>query len=172
MYHGGLYFVTICTEARFPLFGQIVDGQIRLSPAGQLAADLWNEVACVRPGVVADAFVVMPDHVHLLFGLVAVGLPDIGGAGTACRAPTTINGGGPPYRRTFGAPVSGTVSTIIGGYKSAVTRAIRLDRGIPDLAVWQRGYHDRVVQTDREADNVRRYIADNPSRWRPTHRHP
>ena len=40
-------------------------------------------------------------------------------------------------------------------YKSAVTKRA----GHP---VWQRGYHDRVVRTAREAANVRRYIADNP----------
>ena len=49
-----------------------------------------------------------------------------------------------------------TVPAIIGGYKSAVTKRV----GQP---VWQRGYHDRIVRTAREAANARRYIDANPS---------
>jgi len=33
----GWYFVTICTRDRTPLFGDIVTGQIQLSPIGKIA---------------------------------------------------------------------------------------------------------------------------------------
>ena len=49
-----------------------------------------------------------------------------------------------------------SVATIVGGYKSAVSRSL-------GAAVWQRGYHDRIVRDAREAANVRRYIAENPA---------
>ena len=65
--------------------------------------------------------------------------------------------------------ISGTVPAVVRGYTSAVTRAVRLHLGIHDLAVWQRGYHDRIVRTDREAENVRQYVASHPARW---HREP
>ncbi|MEM7787709.1 MAG: hypothetical protein AAF594_08285, partial [Bacteroidota bacterium] len=57
--------------------------------------------------------------------------------------------------------------TVVRSYKSAVTRAVNLTRGTPGVAVWQRGYHDRVVRTAAEAAAVRRYIAENPARWTP-----
>ena len=54
---------------------------------------------------------------------------------------------------------------MIRGFKGAVTRAVRTVQQVPALAVWQRGYCDRVVRGDREAEAVRRYVAENPARW-------
>jgi REP element-mobilizing transposase RayT len=50
------------------------------------------------------------------------------------------------------------LSTVIGSYKASVSRLI----GEP---LWQRGYHDRVIRSERELEELRRYIAENPVRW-------
>ncbi|MEM1117855.1 MAG: hypothetical protein AAGJ11_15190 [Bacteroidota bacterium] len=68
-YAGGLYFITICTRRRQPLFGEVLAGQMVLSALGAIARDEWRRTEAVRPTVRLDAFVVMPDHVHLLFGI-------------------------------------------------------------------------------------------------------
>ena len=60
----GLYAVTICTEHRAQLFGQIADGAMMLSPSGEMALHTWNEIPDAYPGVDIDAFVVMPNHIH------------------------------------------------------------------------------------------------------------
>src|SRR5262245_34190321 len=31
--------------------------------------------------------------------------------------------------------------------------------------LWQRGYHDRILRTERDLDSVRTYIANNPANW-------
>ena len=158
-YRGGLYFVTACTAGRRPLFGGVVSFEMALSAVGQIAHDEWVRTGEVRPDVVLDAFVVMPDHVHLLFGIAApraTTVPPTGGRGVLQYAPTG-------EARTFGSP-SRTVGAVIRGYKGAVTRAVRA-RGRGTDAVWQRGSYDRVVRTDREAEAVRRYVRENPARW-------
>lgn len=35
------YFVTICTANKAYYFGQIVDGKIQLSPAGEIVHSIW-----------------------------------------------------------------------------------------------------------------------------------
>ena len=70
-YRGGLYFVTVCAADRPRLFGRVADGLMCLSPAGRLAVALWRDGPLAQPGVVPDVFVVMPDHVHVLFGIAA-----------------------------------------------------------------------------------------------------
>ena len=62
----GAYFVTICTKDRFPLFGEIVDCEMRLSAFGKVAHEEWFKSARIRPylQLVADEYVVMPNHVH------------------------------------------------------------------------------------------------------------
>ncbi|PAP79754.1 hypothetical protein B1759_11840 [Rubrivirga sp. SAORIC476] len=160
-YRAGLYFVTVCTHGRQRLFGDVVDGEVVLSVAGRIARVRTAEV---RPSVVLDAFVVMPDHVHLLFGVVPDDTPraDDGSSrrGVLQYAPTD----GAP--RSFQSP-SGSVGAVVRGYKGAVTNAIKRLWQAPDARVWQRSFHDRVVRTGREADAIRRYIADNPARWDP-----
>ncbi len=75
-------------------------------------------------------------------------------------APGSGDGG-----RRFGHAVAGSVASIMRQYKSVVTKRIRATD--PTVQVWQGRYHDRVVRTDREADALRRYVAENPARWNP-----
>lgn len=60
----GAYFVTLCTWNRECLFGEVVDGEMRLSEWGRIAAQEWQRTPDVRLGVKLDAFVVMPNHIH------------------------------------------------------------------------------------------------------------
>ena len=40
----GLYFITLNTGGRAKLFGEVVDGQMRLSEAGETARACWLEI--------------------------------------------------------------------------------------------------------------------------------
>jgi REP element-mobilizing transposase RayT len=65
-----------------PLFGEIVDGKMRLNDAGRMVEDEWLRTSVVRLNVELDACVVMPNHIHGIICIVG------DGRGTACRAPT------------------------------------------------------------------------------------
>lgn len=89
----GAYFVTICTQERACLFGEIVDGQMRLSPAGEMVHRVWTQIPAHIPNVDIDTFVVMRNHIHGILVLagnrVGAGLvPARDGAPTR-GAPTT-----------------------------------------------------------------------------------
>ena len=56
------------------------------------------------------------------------------------------------------------LGVVINAFKSAATRRVRACFG-RDVAIWQRGYFDRIVRNERELDAIRDYIATNPSRW-------
>ena len=60
----GAYFVTVCTDRRACVFGEVVGGAVRLSAAGQVVQEEWERSATVRAEVALDAFVTMPNHVH------------------------------------------------------------------------------------------------------------
>lgn len=142
-----------------------MDGEVVLSVAGRIAREEWLRTAEVRPSVVLDAFVVMPDHVHLLFGVVPedeASEPSDHRRDTPTVCPHPPNSG-----RRFGHAVARSVPSIMRQYKSIVTKRIWATLGRGTGPVWQGRYHDRVVRTDREAAAIRRYIADNPARWDP-----
>ncbi|OZC04432.1 transposase [Rubricoccus marinus] len=143
-YADGTYFVTVCCHGRQRLFGEVASGEMVRSELGDLAHDEWERTCQRYEHLHADLFVVMPDHVHMLLALLPSRLPPL--------APET--------RRT---PLPGTLGAVIGQYKSAVSR--HAQRLYLTTRVWQRGYYDRVVRSDREAENIRRYIAENPMRW-------
>jgi putative transposase len=60
----GAYFVTICTQDRDCLFGEVIGDSMCPNAAGQMVADLWRELPARFPNVALDIFVVMPNHLH------------------------------------------------------------------------------------------------------------
>ena len=78
----GTYFVTICTRNHACLFGEVVDGEMRLNEVGRLVKDEWLRTGTMRPNVrvIPQEFVVMPNHVHGIVWLfdVAVGDASLG----------------------------------------------------------------------------------------------
>jgi putative transposase len=56
--------VTICTHQRECLVGSVDHEMMRLTPAGQIAGEVWFALPDRFPNLVLHAFVVMPNHVH------------------------------------------------------------------------------------------------------------
>ena len=64
--------------------------------------------------------------------------------------------------KRFRNPGKNTISSIIGGYKSAVTKhAHRL--GIE--FEWQSRFHDHIIRNDAEYQRINDYIENNPLKW-------
>ena len=64
----GLYFVTICTKDREELFGEIVNEKIILNDVGKVVQEEWLKTPIIRKDVFLDAWVIMPNHVHVIVG--------------------------------------------------------------------------------------------------------
>ena len=73
-YAAGAYFITINTAHRVQWFGQIKNGNMKLSAFGEIAARFWHDIPNHFPSVRLDAFVVMPDHIH---GILVIDSPEI-----------------------------------------------------------------------------------------------
>jgi REP element-mobilizing transposase RayT len=68
----GAYFITIVTQERECLFGEIIDGEMQLNTAGELLTSWWHRLPGKFPSVSVDTFVVMPNHLH---GIIAIDVP-------------------------------------------------------------------------------------------------
>ena len=66
----GCYFITICTQDRLYLFGDILEGKMVLSVAGEMIHTLWYEIIDDFPNVALHEFVIMPNHVHGIIEIV------------------------------------------------------------------------------------------------------
>ena len=159
----GAYFITVVTYDRECLFGDVVENEMRLSDYGSIVQDEWTKSAVLRPRVMLDAFVVMPNHVH---GIIT--LADDDGRGTLQRRGTWQRRGtlqrAPTFER-FGKPTSDSIPTILRLFKSATTKRINEMRETPGMPVWQRNYYEHIVRNESSLDRIRQYIFDNPARW-------
>ena len=52
------------THGRTHLFGEVINGEVRLSVAGEVASACWHAIPEHFPQAELGAFVVMPNHVH------------------------------------------------------------------------------------------------------------
>jgi REP element-mobilizing transposase RayT len=144
--------VTICAHSQECLFGEIIDGEMRLNAYGEVVEEEWLRSAEIRSEIELDAFVVMPNHLH---GIVIImdhihlqSDPMVGAHGRA------------PLRRE---PRS--LGSFIAGFKSAVTKRINSLRGTPGAPVWQRNYYEHIIRDEHDLACIREYIATNPLRW-------
>ncbi len=78
----GAYLETICTQNREYLFGEVIDGEMRLNHAVQIVAEEWIKATKILDKIEIDYYVVMPNHFH---GILLI---TDNGEGTARRAPT------------------------------------------------------------------------------------
>jgi REP element-mobilizing transposase RayT len=60
----GAYFVTICAYQKQCLFGEIVNGQMRLNQCGQIVAQTYQWLSQRYPYIYLDEWIVMPNHFH------------------------------------------------------------------------------------------------------------
>lgn len=141
----GSYFVTMVTHQRKCLFGEVVEGNVQLSEAGTIVSEMWRGLPERFPNVLADLFVVMPNHIHVVVDVGAqfIAPGGVGEEDAMNRAPT--------------------LGQVIRTVKAASTHRIRQSS---DLAVvWQRNYYEHVIRDEQSLNRIRQYILDNPLRW-------
>ena len=143
----GVYFITLCVQHRRSLFGDVIDGSMVLKNLGESVATEWRRTSEIRPNIVVDEFVVMPNHLH---GLIVM---------EPLRRGVSHTPGG-----KFRSPAQ-TVGAIVRGFKGSTTRLINELQGTPGVMLWQRNYYEHIVRHDRELQRIREYIANNPAQW-------
>ena len=186
----GAYFITICTHERACLFGKITDGKMILNDAGKIANDEWLKTPELRKNVELDAFIVMPNHIHVIIlinrrGVLNTPLNDPNSpndpnsdlsnmpiadndTGTGVlNTPNDLNTGvfnTGVYNTPLRSP-SQTIGAIVRGYKSSVTKQINILRDCTECIVWQRNYHEHIIRNEQSYQNISNYIINNPSKW-------
>jgi len=60
----GLYFITVCTQDRIELFGEIKNGKMILNDYGRIIQIHWQEIPKHYPDIKLLEYVIMPNHIH------------------------------------------------------------------------------------------------------------
>lgn len=159
----GAYFITICTQDRKHYFGEIQNNKMVLSEVGIIADLLWHQIPTQHKNVEFGDFVVMPNHIHgiLIIDKQSINIDNINIVETG-HALSPMPQGQNPGSHRFQNIGKNTISSIVGSYKSAVTKhANRL--GYPHQ--WQKLFYDNIIRSNNDYQRISDYIVSNPENW-------
>ena len=118
-----------------------------------------------KQGVKINKYIVMPNHVHLIIEITKKSDESDVGIRRAVSA---------EKNNAFSKSVPQSISTIVGAYKSAVTRRINLQGGHGSPCpyeksakppIWQSRFHDHIIRTQKDYDEIWEYIDTNSIKW-------
>ena len=154
----GEYFITVVTHNRENLFGAISDGTMVLNDFGEIVRFTWHDLVNHNGNIELDEFVIMPNHVHGIVAIVGAGSKP-GPADDSFRA-----GRGPaPTMNDIDQKVE--LSEIVRQFKAFSAKRINKLRGISGIEVWQRGYYDHIIRSEKDYEAICNYIVENPQNW-------
>jgi putative transposase len=159
----GAYFVTFCSYQRMHVFGEVVNGDMVLNSIGKLAQQEWFKTAQLRPYVklYESELVIMPNHGH---GIIWIDGEHVGAL--RGNAHSRAEQRSAPTKNVPAKSVApGSLGAIVRAYKSAVTYAVNGAENRRGAALWQRNYYEHIIRNDRELNNIRWYILNNPLNW-------
>jgi len=182
----GVYFITVCTQNREYLFGEIVDGLMHPNASGEMVLKTWEELPGRFSVMELDARILMPNHFHAIVvirrGEPCVRPNESGIRPSATHPQNTVrvdHGDHPdqgehkvrPYEKIpLRGTTAGSIGRIVQAFKSITTRQYL--RGIREYGwqsfpgkVWQRNYYERIVRDEEEWERIREYITINPEQW-------
>lgn len=143
--------------------------QALLNEVGEMVQGVWQNLPHYFPGVVLDAFVVMPDHIHGIVVLVDSWLINVKSGPARSAAPTLGNefNQEPPLAKSRKKPID--IPTLMRRFKSFTTKqywdiqANHHNSRLPEK-LWQRSFYERIIRSDSDLEEKREYIMTNPLR--------
>ena len=154
-----------------------------------MVTEIWDQIPEHYAGADIGEFVVMPNHIHGIIFIVDVGAdprvrPIPGGQSQGIGGQSQGIGG---QLQGIGGQLQGiggqlqgiegqsqgiapTLPNVIQRFKTLTTKryivgANHLGWRPFDGKLWQRNYYERVIRTEKELNQVRQYIIDNPANW-------
>ena len=137
----GAYFVTVCTQNRECILGNIV-GQgftptkMSLSQYGKIAKDQLLDLENRYKSIKIDKYVIMPNHIHIIV------IVD----------------------NTAGASPCPTISNVICSFKSLTTRICN-NLCNRKQKIFQTSFHDHIIRGEKDYQKIWEYIDTNPLKW-------
>ena len=143
------YFITICTEGRRRILSTVVGADVldgppgartyvtRLSEKGRIAERILRQLDAYYESISVDAYVIMPNHIHLILFI-----PYDGGASRTS----------PPTRQ----------HAVVCRFVSTFKRFCNKEYG---KNVWQRSFYDHIIRSREDYDEAVKYICANPTNW-------
>ena len=168
----GAYFVAICTKNKINVLGKIENNEMYLNQFGEIVNSCWHDLINHYKNIALDEYIIMPNHFHGIIWLVGNGLKPF-----QKTTNQPVGNGLKPFRRTTDQNITSTernglkpfptqhgLPEIIRGFKTFSSRRVNEIKTNEPFR-WQKSYFDRIIRNDKELNNIRNYIIQNPMNW-------
>jgi REP element-mobilizing transposase RayT len=153
----GAYFITLVTQGRERLFGEVKSGEMVLTEAGQIVWGIWNALPARYPQIEVGTASVMPDHFHGIINIHETVASVVGAVHELPRRQKRVTD--QMERRRMTLPLA------VGYFKMNTAKRINLLRGLEGVPVWQRNYYEHIIRDDGEYNRIHLYIEANAANW-------
>jgi len=175
----GLYFITICTNNRANLFGEIINGEMILNDAGKMVNLIWNEIPIFYSNFKIHEQITMPNHLHGIIEIIPVGAdprvcPDTNrvnhNIGQSLGIAPTMDNVSRMDDDSCVEMKNMLLSQIIQRFKTmTLTHYIKgvKTQNWPsfDGKIWQRNYYEHIIRDEKSYIKISDYIINNPTNW-------
>ena len=173
----GIYLVTLCTENRRPLLGDLCgdspdSAYIRPTALGKAVLRCWRDIPVIQQRLAADRSLrsgttctrdiqllgcqLMPDHFHgIIFIQQPMDIP-LGQVVWGFMAGTT---------KAYHAMIESAITPTVRQHLETVLRLANLPTSLlTSQPLWEKGYHDRPLTRKGQLQTMIAYLHDNPRR--------
>ena len=141
----GSYFVTICVQNRKQILSSVVDNNVVLTPYGEIAKNELLNIEKRYSFLKIESYVIMPNHIHVLFEFLHVENKDSAGA----KQPALQN--------------DHLLQDVVSCFKSKSTKIINKQYNYGK--VFQTSFYEHVINNQDDWSNTWDYIENNPQTW-------
>lgn len=135
----GYYFITICTQYRLNLFGEIRNNKIVLSSAGKMINNWYLSTRHKFKEIALDKYVIMPNHIH---GIIIINSKE--------------------KKNSLSKIIQWFKTMTTNEY----IRGVKEKRYKPfEKRLWQENYHDHIIRDEKDYMRIQKYIIENPILW-------
>ena len=143
----GLYFITICSQNRKKIFGEVIDGDMILNDVGEMVKFYYLDLQNRYWNIKCHECIIMPNHIHFVIEILNKMMDE-------------ENKGNVP-----------TLGDVVGGFKSLTTveyiKNVKLKNWKPfDRRIWQRNYYEHIIRDEKNYMRISNYIKNNPWKWK------
>ncbi|MDZ7962098.1 MAG: transposase [Aulosira sp. DedQUE10] len=169
------YFVTICTHGKKYFFGEVVQGEMQLSPVGEIAHNLWYEIPHNFSNCQIDSFCVMPNHIH---GILIINQTQEDAMNNQTQEEDAMNRGEEDAMNRIskgGKRQQGGVTGLFNPMlsKNSLSKIVRWYKGRCTFEInqiyqgfkWQERFYDNIIRDEFALAQIKQYIINNPINW-------
>jgi putative transposase len=156
----GWYYLTICTQNRQCLLGEIINDRMVLNQTGKIVDRIIKQLSNRYQNINLDIYQIMPNHIHIIIHIT-----------------NNNNNVGAGYSRP-----KTTLGQIVAWFKYQSTKHINNINGLKNptdngsenptptgerkfTKIFQRNYYEHIIRNEEELNKVKQYIADNVVNW-------